>query len=82
MRMTVCVVVALAAVAACSPKGANQSAATDSLTADTLTRRQKDSIFAHSKVPNAGAVGKAMNAADAEGAHNAAIDSANAEMSR
>jgi hypothetical protein len=31
---------------------------------DTLTQRQKDSILANSKIPNARAVGRAMNAAD------------------
>src|SRR6267143_206857 len=31
---------------------------------DTLTERQKDSILANSKIPNARAVGRAMNAAD------------------
>jgi hypothetical protein len=32
--------------------------------ADTLTQRQKDSILANSKLPNARAVGNAMRAAD------------------
>jgi len=31
---------------------------------DTLTQRQKDSILANSKLPNARAVGSAMRAAD------------------
>jgi len=31
---------------------------------DTLTQRQKDSILANSKIPDARAVGRAMNAAD------------------
>ena len=31
---------------------------------DTLTQRQKDSILANSKLPNARAVGNAMRAAD------------------
>jgi len=31
---------------------------------DTLTERQKDSILANSKIPNARAVGRAMKAAD------------------
>ena len=35
---------------------------------DTLTQRQKDSILAHSKIPNAGAVGRAMTAADSTSA--------------
>lgn len=31
---------------------------------DTLTQRQKDSILAQSRIPNAAAVGRAMKAAD------------------
>ncbi|HEY6090876.1 MAG TPA: hypothetical protein VIV83_02715 [Gemmatimonadales bacterium] len=31
---------------------------------DTLSERQKDSILAHSQIPGASAVGRAMNAAD------------------
>ena len=31
---------------------------------DTLTQRQKDSILANSRIPNARAVGRAMKAAD------------------
>jgi len=35
---------------------------------DTLTQRQKDSILAHSKIPGARAVGRAMTAADSTSA--------------
>ncbi|HWC73653.1 MAG TPA: hypothetical protein VG454_06920 [Gemmatimonadales bacterium] len=35
---------------------------------DTLTERQKDSILANSKIPNARAVGSAMRAADSTSA--------------
>ncbi len=35
---------------------------------DTLTERQKDSILANSKIPNARAVGSAMKAADSTSA--------------
>jgi hypothetical protein len=35
---------------------------------DTLTQRQKDSILANSKIPNARAVGRAMRAADSTSA--------------
>lgn len=35
---------------------------------DTLTQRQKDSILANSKIPNARAVGRAMKAADSTSA--------------
>ena len=38
---------------------------TDQLDPDTLTRRQKDSILSTLPVPGAGAVGKALEAADA-----------------
>ncbi len=83
MRMKACVVFALLAAAACSGgrKGGNGMAA-DSARRDTLTRRQYDSIVAQSKLPGAKAVGRALNAEDAAAAHNAAIDSANAEMAR
>jgi hypothetical protein len=37
-------------------------------TADTLTERQRDSILARSKIPNARAVGSAMRAADSTSA--------------
>lgn len=36
----------------------------DQTARDTLTQRQKDSILANSKIPNARAVGNAMRAAD------------------
>ena len=82
MRMKACVVLALL-LAACSPGARHgNSAAADSARRDTLTRRQYDSIVARSKLPGAKAVGRAMTAEDAAGAHNAAIDSANAEMAR
>jgi len=42
--------------AACAPKEAPKPAA--------RTEREKDSILANSKIPNAGAVGKAMKASD------------------
>jgi len=35
---------------------------------DTLTQRQKDSILANSRIPNARAVGRAMKAADSTSA--------------
>lgn len=83
MRMTTCAVLGLLAAAACSPGGkhANDMAA-DSARQDSPTRRQRDSVIANSKLPGAKAVGRAMNAEDAAAAHNAAIDSANAEMAR
>ncbi len=51
--------VPLCILAAC---GSGKSSQT--VNRDTLTERQKDSILANSKIPNARAVGRAMNAAD------------------
>jgi hypothetical protein len=42
---------------------------------DTLTQRQKDSILANSKIPNARAVGNAMRAADSVNARVLRADS-------
>ena len=42
---------------------------------DTLSQRQRDSLTARSRIPGAKVVGKALDAADAEAAHSAAIDS-------
>jgi hypothetical protein len=53
------VIVALVLLAACGSNDAKQS-----VNRDTLTQRQKDSILANSRIPNAGAVGRAMKAAD------------------
>jgi hypothetical protein len=52
-------VVSLCVIVAC---GSDKSGQT--VDRDTLTQRQKDSILANSKIPNARAVGRAMNAAD------------------
>lgn len=43
---------------------------------DSLTRHQKDSIVAHSAVPGANVVGRAMAVQDSGAARAAAIDSA------
>jgi len=43
---------------------------------DTLTQRQADSIIGASGLPGAKVIPRAQSAADAEAAHNAAIDSA------
>ena len=53
-------VVPICFIAACG--GSDKSSQT--VNRDTLTERQKDSILANSKIPNARAVGRAMNAAD------------------
>lgn len=42
--------------------------------ADTLTRRQKDSVISQSTIPGAHAVGAAMRAADSTSAHINALD--------
>ncbi|MGH7651331.1 MAG: hypothetical protein ACREMS_05755 [Gemmatimonadaceae bacterium] len=41
-----------------------------------LTQREKDSVFAQSRIPGAKAVGKALQAADSANARQARIDSA------
>jgi hypothetical protein len=51
------VTIAIVLLTACGTGKSDQSA-------DTLTQRQKDSILANSKLPNARAVGNAMRAAD------------------
>lgn len=56
---SILLVVPLCCIVAC---GSDKSAET--VNRDTLTQRQKDSILANSKIPNARAVGRAMNAAD------------------
>lgn len=50
--------VVVAVLTACGTGNSDQTAR------DTLTQRQKDSILANSKIPNARAVGNAMRAAD------------------
>jgi hypothetical protein len=52
-------VVPLCVVMACGSGESNET-----VNRDTLTQRQKDSILANSKIPNARAVGRAMRAAD------------------
>lgn len=64
-RITLAAVLVTLAVAAsaCSggSEGAEEPAAND---ADTLTRRQKDSIVSTMPIPGAGAVGAALRSAD------------------
>ena len=57
---SILMVVPLCLLVACS--GSDKSGQT--VDRDTLTQRQKDSILANSRIPNAGAVGRAMKAAD------------------
>jgi hypothetical protein len=61
----------LLVLAACG--GSAKSTATQK---DTLTERQRDSILAQSKLPNAAAIGKAMKVADSTSAHIRAADTA------
>ena len=60
---------ALALAAACSAKPAGNNR-------DTMTQRQKDSVFANSGVPGATAITKAQTAADSLEAQRKRADSA------
>jgi hypothetical protein len=62
MRLTIIPV--LLFLAACGGDSADRQA----VNRDTLTQRQKDSILAKSSIPGAGAVGRAMRAADSTSA--------------
>jgi hypothetical protein len=52
-----------------------QSAGDAASAADTLTRRQKDSLIATMPIPGAGGVGRALDAQDASRERAAALDS-------
>lgn len=56
---------ALLALAACGGGAKPQAAAAGR---DTLSERQRDSVYAHSSMPGAQAVGKAMRVADSTSA--------------
>ncbi len=58
-------------IAAC---GGGQSRPSRAAAQDTLTERQRDSILAHSRIPGASAVGRAMSAADSTSARVRAAD--------
>ena len=66
VRMMLC---ALAVVAGCSSKPAGNDR-------DTMTQRQKDSVFGQSGIPGADAVTKAQKAADSLDAQRKRLDSA------
>jgi hypothetical protein len=66
VRITLC---ALVIVAGCSSKPAGNDR-------DTMTQRQKDSVFGQSAVPGASAVTKAQTAADSLEAQRKRLDSA------
>ena len=79
MRRILGVFVSVLLLASCSGKKEDGAAdSTAAAPADTLTRRQKDEILAKSKLPQAGAVGRALGTADAANAHTRAEDSAGA----
>lgn len=59
MKRRVLPLVLIGILAGCSGEKPDQT-----VNRDTLTQRQKDSILAQSKIPNARAVGRAMTAAD------------------
>ena len=65
----------LLAVSACS-HGIHTRATDSTLAAhDTLTRHQKDSIVAHSAIPGASVVGKAIVVQDSGALHQRLVDS-------
>jgi hypothetical protein len=70
MRKRLYLVIALMTAGGCqSGNGSNQASR------DSLTRRQRDSIHAASKLPGARAVGAALNVSDAAAARVNALDS-------
>jgi hypothetical protein len=75
MRPTIIPLLVLC-LAAC---GGSASADKQAVNRDTLTQRQKDSILAKSSIPNAGAVGRAMRAADSTSAGIRRADSVGAD---
>jgi hypothetical protein len=70
--MKYALILALAAAACSSPPAGNNR--------DTMTKRQKDSVFGASGVPGASAINKAQRAADSLDAQRKRIDSANAAV--
>jgi len=52
-----------------------QSAGGDANAADTLTRRQRDSLISTMPIPGAGGVGRALDAQDASRDRSRALDS-------
>lgn len=69
MKIRLIIGAAVVLVAGCSPKPAGNDR-------DTMTQRQKDSVFGQSAVPGAGAVTKAQAAADSLEAQRKRADSA------
>jgi hypothetical protein len=71
--MTSRLVLIVLIAAACGGGAAKSDTGTGAKT-DTLTRRQKDSVLAASKIPGAAGVRAAMKAADSTSAHINALD--------
>lgn len=71
-------IITLAFAAACgggaTPAHTPAGGTASSPKTDTLTRRQKDSVLAASKIPGAAGVRAAMKAADSTSAHINALD--------
>jgi len=72
MKRALVVAAAMLGVWACGQGAESGSAAND---ADTLTRRQKDSIIATLPIPGSRGVGRALDAQDASRERAAALDS-------
>jgi hypothetical protein len=68
---SILLVVPLCFIVACAGSDKSDQA----VNRDTLTQRQKDSILANSRIPNAGAVGRAMKSADSASARALRADS-------
>jgi hypothetical protein len=71
MKLSIAVLL-LVAAAACSRKSGGNDR-------DTMTQRQKDSVFGQSAVPGAGVVTRAQTAADSLEAQRRRLDSAAAK---
>lgn len=71
-RSLILLCVLVSACGAKGPGGHNDSVLT---ARDSLTRHQKDSIVAHSAVPGASVVGRAMTVQDSGAAHQRVVDS-------
>ncbi|HSG47488.1 MAG TPA: hypothetical protein VLA43_06750 [Longimicrobiales bacterium] len=72
MKRLPAVLVLCAVLAGCPESGAERPPANDR---DTMTQRQRDSVTATLPIPGAGAVGGALDAADAAAARAAQHDS-------
>lgn len=70
-------IAALVLLAACSGADGGRADTTeaDSVQADSLTQRQRDSIIGESRLPGAGAVRRALEASDAAAERAATHDS-------